>query len=83
MILKLGIRAHGDFDVQCPMDELCKNTVDQIFEDQDLAEKVIELRDENGGTLKLKYFFKYGSDGSQGHPIFKQIISGERYQGAW
>ena len=80
--LKLGIRATGDVEVQAPMNEVCKNTAEQIFADDDLAERLIELRDENGGLLSVIFYFKYGSDGSQGHPIFKQILDAERYQGA-
>ena len=32
--------------------------------------------------MKLKHYFKYGSDGSKGLPIFKQILDAERDQGA-
>ena len=65
------------------MNDVCKNTVEQIFEANDqLVEQLMELRDENGGVQKVIFYFKYGSDGSQGHPIFKQILDAERYQGA-
>ena len=65
------------------MNDVCKNTVEQIFEANDqLVEQLMELRNENGGVQKVIFYFKYGSDGSQGHPIFKQILDAERYQGA-
>ena len=64
------------------MSEVCKNTVDAICRDEDIAQKLFELKEQNGGKLKLRHYFKFGSDGSKGQPIFKQILDEERYQGA-
>ena len=64
------------------MKEVCTNTVDAICADEDLAQKLFELKEQNGGKLKLKHYFKYGSDGSKGGPIFKQVFDQEREQGA-
>ena len=61
---------------------MCINTVNLILECEKLSETVIKLRDENGGHITLKYYFKFGSDGSNGHPIFKQILNSERDQGS-
>ena len=63
------------------MEEVVKNTLHSIFEDDDMMEKLEELREKNGGTLKLSFYLKEGSDGSSGQPIIKKVLSDERDQG--
>ena len=51
-----------------------KSTLHSIFEDEDLREKLEELRERNGGQLKLSFYLKEGSDGSSGQPIIKKVL---------
>ena len=78
----IGIRAFGDYDVQISLVDMCKNTIKLIFDDEDLMAKLIEFRDENGGTLTVVFYYKLGSDGSGDQPIFKQALDEERDLGA-
>ena len=64
------------------MSEVCKNTVDAICGDEDLMAFLIVLKEKNGGELKIMHLFKFGSDGSGGGPIFKQVLDEERQQGS-
>ena len=43
---------------------------------------LIDLKEKNGGELKIRHLFKFGSDGSGGGPIFKQVLDEERQQGS-
>ena len=64
------------------MKSLCVNTSLLILEaDDGIAAEALYLKDMNGGRLRLKFLYKYGSDGGSGHPIFKQIMDLERKQG--
>ena len=78
----IGIRTIGDHDVICSLVEMVKNTIELIFKDEALMMKLIELRDENGGTLVIVFYYKFGSDGSGDQPIFKQALDQERDLGA-
>ena len=78
----LGIEAISDYDVQVPLGEVAKNTLHGIYQDDELTAKLLELKEANGGSLDLVFYYKFGSDGSQGHPVFKQVLDDERYQGA-
>ena len=63
------------------MGEVLKNTLHSIFEDQEMVAKLQELKEANGGNLELEFYYKFGSDGSKGHPIFKMVLDEERDQG--
>ena len=68
--------------VLVPLKNLCVNTATLILDTYDgIAAEALYLRDQNGGKLRLKFLYKYGSDGGNGHPIFKQIMDIERKQG--
>ena len=80
--IALGIQAVGNHDVWVPTASLCKNTLHGIFDDEELVQKLFELKEANGGELVLTFYYKTGSDGSKGHPVFKMVLDEERDQGA-
>ena len=63
------------------MAEVVKNTLHAIFDDDDLFEKLQDLKERNGGELEGTFYLKEGSDGSGGEPIIKKVLSDERDQG--
>lgn len=65
-----GVEAF-DCDSKVPMQKLLDHTMSRILDDPLVAEKLSELS--KSGDMKLKFLFKYGCDGSKGHPIFKQV----------
>ena len=79
----IGIQIIGDHDVKCSLVDMCKNTIELIFKDDDLMVKLIKLRDENGGTLLVVFYYKLGSDGSGDQAIFKRALEKERELGGW
>ena len=77
----IGIIADGNVDVRVPLQNLLENTVDMILKDGNLIDVLLDLQEKNGGKLILVFYFKFGSDGSSGHPKFKQLMDEERQQG--
>ena len=68
--------------VLVPLKNLCINTATLILDSDDgIAAEALYLKGLNGGKLRLKFLYKYGSDGITGIPIFKQIMDIERKQG--
>ena len=77
----LGIKAIGNVDVQVPLQNMIENTIDGILSDPAVAAKIFELIAKYG-EIKLIFLYKFGSDGSSGHPKIKQIVDEERQQGS-
>lgn len=71
-----------DEDTKIPMASVLHHSVDRIMEIDGVAPQAERLAEENDGDLDVKFYFKYGVDGSKGHPTFKQTMSEERVQGA-
>ena len=53
-----------------------------IFKDGPIIDLLLDLKEKNGGNLDLVMYYKFGSDGSSGHPKFKQLMDEDRKQGA-
>ena len=84
---KLNCRPPGimveENNVQVSLQALLEHTVSRILDDPDVKELIQWLKEKYGLThLDLLFIFKYGLDGSKGHPIFKQFMSCSRDQGA-
>ena len=52
-----------------------------ILKDPAFIDLLLDLKAKNGGELILVMYYKFGSDGSSGHPKFKQLMDEERQQG--
>lgn len=72
----------SDHDVQVPLQEILNITVKRILQDDLVAARVRDLSEKNGGELDLKFLYKWGVDGSKGHPIWKQVCECCRDPGA-
>ena len=57
----------GDHEVVVPLQNLLDHTVSRIFEFRDIQDQIDRLSEMNEGQLHIRFFYKYGMDGSQGH----------------
>ena len=53
-----------------------------ILNNGPIIDLLLDLKEKNGGHLTLVMYYKFGSDGSSGHPKFKQLMDEDRKQGA-
>ena len=60
-----GIVATND-DVQVSLQNMSDHTATRILEDEQIARRIFQLAEENGGTLKVHCNVKLGIDGSNG-----------------
>ena len=64
------------------MQSMCENTVQQILEQETVAQRLLELRRTVVGTIIWKFLFKFGSDDSNDHPKFRQLLDPDHVAGA-
>ena len=62
-----GVTAVGTHEVVAPLGELLNHTVSRIMEFPDVRDQVERLTEMNDGKLNIRFFYKYGMDGSQGY----------------
>ena len=76
----LGVTVTGDVSVQVSLQSMIENTIDGILADQAVQAVIFDLIRKHG-EIKLIFLYKFGSDGSSGHPKIKQIVDEERHDG--
>ena len=77
-----GITASVD-KVTVRLQDLAEHTVGGVLEDTELAEKIMNLKELNGGEIVLNYNFKLGIDGSKGFQIVNtRMINEDQNKGA-
>ena len=70
----------SDSNIQAPLQDVLNHTASRILLIPDVAAAVDELT-EKYGPLDIEFIYKYGMDGSKGHPIHKQLCDCCREKG--
>ena len=64
---------YAETEAKVNMESLLKNTVDRHLLNEQIRSKLVELKEEKGGTLQVNLVFKFGLDGSGDQKKYKQV----------
>ena len=69
------VEIDGIGDAQVPLQYAAEHSFERTVLAYDLKQRLLELRDQNGGTLSITFYVNVGPDGSSGHKMYKTVTN--------